>query len=208
MAAEAAVAAIHRATDMGDTEAAARMLDEDPRLLTTKRNMYPLLTRAAKEGHLGIVKLLLERGIDVNTGMTTWGTSLHPAALFGHEEVVSTLLNSGADVYRRSVSGCTALLYASVNGHVAVVRLLLQSMGGRGLDERKANGCTALWCACAYGHADVVRALLLAGADHSIASISGTMPKQIAQNNYHPECASLIQVSSPSPCHILFRNLC
>jgi hypothetical protein len=197
MAAEAAVEAIHEAVYEGDTEAVARMLDEDPRLLSTMWWDSPLLTGAASRGHVGIVELLLERGADVNTSDISGTTALHAAAYEGHEEVVSTLLSSGADVYRRNATGETALITASWSGHVAVLRRLLRSMGGCGLDWRHMQGFTALWSACVYGHADVVRALLLAGADHTIANDEGTTPQQIAQNTFHPECAALIQVSTP-----------
>jgi ankyrin repeat protein len=129
MAAEAAVEAIHEAVYEGDTEAVARMLDEDPRLLTTVWEHRTLLMGAVSEGHVGIVKLLVERGADVNID-TDGLSALHSAAIRGHEEVVSLLLtSSGADVGRRNASGYTALMYASLRGHVAVVRLLLRSMG-------------------------------------------------------------------------------
>jgi ankyrin repeat protein len=203
MAAEAAVEAIHRAVYEGDIDAVARMLDEDPQLLTTMWENRPLLTWAAFNGHVGLVELLLERGADANSTTSRGTTALHFAALWGHEEVVSLLLSSGADVYRRNTSGWTALMYASRRGHVAVVRLLLRSMEGRGLDERSTDGCTALFWACynGHGHADVVRALLLAGADHTIPENNGWTPQQIAQERHHPECTALIQVSTPIDIH-------
>jgi ankyrin repeat protein len=195
MAAEAAADTICTATSEGDTETVARMLDEDPRLLTTMwAGDYPLLALAAEDGHPDIVKLLLERGADVNTSTISGFSALHLAADFRHEEVVSLLLSSGADVYRRDVGGWTALMYASHRGLLAVVRLLLRSMGGRGVDGRHIQGFTALYRACSRGHADVVRALLLAGADHATAGNDGMTPQQIAQNWGHPECAALLQV--------------
>jgi ankyrin repeat protein len=207
MAAEAAVEAIHVAVQKGDTEAVARMLDEEPRLLSSTRNGYhPLDWAAIKGSHPGMAKLLLDRGADANSTTSNGTTALHSAALRGHEEVVSLLLTSGADVYRRNASGDTALMWAS--GHVAVVRLLLRSMGGCGLDERGTDGRTALWYACYIGHTDVVRALLLAGADHTIVDNDGRTPKQIAQNRGHRGCTALTQVSSPSPCHAQLTNLC
>jgi ankyrin repeat protein len=157
---------------------------------------YPLLALAAEDGHPDIVKLLLERGADVNTSTISGIPALHLAAYFRHEEVVSLLLSSGADVYRRDECGNTALSEASITGRMAVVRLLLRSMGGRGVDGRHIQGFTALYRACFNGHAEVVRALLLAGADHTIADDEGITPQQAAQYNHHPECAALIQVST------------
>jgi ankyrin repeat protein len=195
MAAEAAVEAIHEAMREGNAEAVARMLDEDPRLLSSTAYGDTLLTRAAATSHVGMVQLLLERGADVNASTYGGTPALHRAAYYGHEEVVSTLLSSGADVYRRSVGGDTALMKASWSGHVAVVRLLLRSMGGCGLDWRNRQEFTVLYLACYHGHADIVRALLLAGADHTIAAGYGMTPQQIAQNRGHRECTALIQVS-------------
>jgi hypothetical protein len=197
MAAEAAAEAMHRATDMGDTEAVARMLVQDPRLLSSPKDGYLPITRAASKGRVGIVELLLEWGADLNTTTSFGDTAVHLAASRGHEEVVSLLLNSGADVNRRNASGETALLNASLWGHVAVVRLLLRSMRGRGLNERDTNGLTALYWACFHGLADVVRALLLAGAGHTIVTDHGITLQEMAQNRGHPECTALIQVSTP-----------
>jgi ankyrin repeat protein len=182
------------------------MLDEDPRLLTRIRGGCSLLTRAAEKGHVGMVELLLERGANANTTCRNGYPALHSAASWGHEEVVSLLLTSGADPSRIAV-GWTALMLASFSGHVAVVRLLLRSRGD-GLNERGTDGCTALYWACCKGHADVVRALLWAGADHTIANDNGLSPQQVAENNHHRECAALVQVSTPSSCHIQLTNLC
>jgi ankyrin repeat protein len=195
MAAVEAVEAIHKAVTHGNTEAVARMLDDDPRLLSSTNGGYPLFMRAAVKGRVGIVKLLLERVQDVNPTDITGHSALHSAALYGHEEVVSILLNSGAHVGRRNARGWTALMFASQGGKLAVVRLLLRSMGRCGLDNRSGLGYTALHLACSSGHADVVRALLLAGADHTIAKNNGRTPQQAAQNYGHPECTALIQVS-------------
>jgi ankyrin repeat protein len=195
--AEAAVQAIHRAVDHGDTATVAKMLDADPGLLTTVKGKRSLLTRAALAGHFGMVTLLLERGTDVNTS-DPWGDfALYLAAQRGWEEVVSTLLRSGADVYRPAPFGDTSLIVASARGHVAVVRLLLRSMGAYGLNDRDGCGCTALYWACFHGRVDMVRTLLLAGADHTIV-VHGVTLRQLAQNRGQTECATLVQVSRSS----------
>jgi ankyrin repeat protein len=183
--------AVYVAVCEGDVETVARMLDEDPRLLSSE---HTLLTRAASMGHAGMVRLLLERGADANTVDAHGTPALHIAAGRRHEEVVSLLLTNGAEANRVDRWGWTALLRASYSGLMAVVRLLLRDMGGRGLDARQNSGLTALWLACLQGHADVVRALLLAGADHTIASTHGETPRQIAQMKNHHQCVSIIEV--------------
>jgi hypothetical protein len=82
--------------------------------------------QAAKNGNLGIVKKLLENGIDVNNRDKYRCTPLYWAAGRGHTEVVKLLLDKGADIDAMSDGG-TALLWASYMNHSEVVRLLLES---------------------------------------------------------------------------------
>jgi ankyrin repeat protein len=173
------------------------MLEEDPRLLSSELDSQTLLLRAASRSRVGVVRLLLEKGAEVNTAHAGGITALHHAASRGHEDVVSFLLTSGADATRVSRSGWTALMQASYSGHVGVVRLLLRSMGRGGVDVTDDRGWTALWLACFSGHADVVRALLLAGATHTIPSIDGRTPRQTAHMSNHPPCVALIEVRGP-----------
>jgi hypothetical protein len=196
MAAEEAIEAIFRAAREGDAVSVARMLDEKPRLIFSVRKNRTLLTRAVWDGHVGLVRLVLDRGAEVNHAAAHGSTALHFAAFIGPEEVVSALLSSGADPTRKGSRGHTALMCASIKGYVPVVQLLLRSLGAHGLDERNEDGVTALWFSCRSGHADVVRALLLAGADHTIVDNNDTTPLQIAQEAQHDKCAALLQVST------------
>jgi hypothetical protein len=197
MAAEAAIGAIHMAAREGDAVSVARMLDEDPRLLSSVWRDDTLLNTAAWNGHVDLVRLLLERGAEVNQAGEDGATALRFAVFRGLEEMVSILLSSGADISRKGYRGRTALMFASSGGHAAVVRLLLRSMGRGGLDERDEDGITALCYACYEGHADVVQVLLLEGADHTIADNNDRTPLQIAEQRKPHECVAVIQVSPP-----------
>jgi ankyrin repeat protein len=197
MAAEEVVLeAIFRAAEEGAVDIVAGMLDEDPGLLSSVWDNITLLTMAVGNGHVCLVRLLLERRAEINQANEDGSTALDLAVFTGDEEMVSILLSSGADPSRKGYRGRTTLMSASMDGPVAVVRLLLRSMGGRGLDERDADGNTALWSACAYGHADVVRVLLLEGADHTIADNHDRTPLQIAEQRKPHECVAVIQVST------------
>jgi ankyrin repeat protein len=195
MADDGAVEAIHEAAREGDAEEVSRMLDGDPALLSSEWLRHPLLTQAARYGHVGVTRLLLKRGADVNTPNISQDTPLHLAAENGHEEAVSILLGSGADIFRRGAAGWTPLISACSSGNVAVVRLILRAMGGRGLDERSNSGHTALWIACDRKvHVDILWVLLLAGSDHTIANSTGRTPQEIALFGGCPQSAALIQV--------------
>lgn len=113
------------------------------------------------------MKLLLDRGADINLQGATGQTALHFAALSGHEGVVRMLLERGADVEVVSTMGLTPLLmairYSSGSEVEGVLRLLVE--GGAGVDvQERYMGWTALHWAVLRGLEGTVRLLLEKGA--------------------------------------------
>ncbi|WZH42152.1 LOW QUALITY PROTEIN: Serine/threonine-protein phosphatase 6 regulatory ankyrin repeat subunit B [Fusarium acuminatum] len=83
-------------------------------------------------GHRVVVKLLLERGAEVEAKDSKHGrTPLSWAAVNGHEATVKLLLDKGADVEAKDkVYGGTPLWWAAENGHEAIVKLLFDKGAG------------------------------------------------------------------------------
>ena len=118
---------------------------------------------AARRGHEGVVKVLLERSnVNPDTADAKYGrTPLSRAAGNGHEGVVRMLLE------RNDVSpdtpdtryGQTPLLWAAENGHEGVVRMLL---GLNGVNPDKADkwSRTPLSWAAGGGHERIVKILI------------------------------------------------
>ncbi|WYD79424.1 MAG: ankyrin repeat domain-containing protein [Candidatus Electrothrix gigas] len=97
--------------------------------ITTKSVNLPasVLATAAANGYLGIVKILLDNGMDIN-GMEDGKaprlrTPLMAAAEAGHIEVVKLLLDRGADKYI-SIYYVTAYMHAKSNNHKEIMKLL------------------------------------------------------------------------------------
>jgi ankyrin repeat protein len=79
------------------------------------------------------VKILLQRGANVEARDPVGETGLLLASSAGHIEIVRLLLDGGAGIDQKSgYTGCTALAYAAVKGRVEVMKLLLE----RGADPK------------------------------------------------------------------------
>jgi hypothetical protein len=84
------------------------------------------LILAAKNGHVAVVRVLLEGGADVQRGDGNMYTALHRAAMWGHVEVCRLLLDWGAQVNTVAWGKYTALHWAAYYGNFLVVKLLVE----------------------------------------------------------------------------------
>lgn len=85
-----------------------------------------MLIKAIEKGQTQIVRILLERGHDVNIKDVGGITALMKASFEGHTEIVSLLLEKGADVNAFDHMGISSLMGASYRGHTEIVSLLLE----------------------------------------------------------------------------------
>jgi ankyrin repeat protein len=100
----------------GDRREATRRLDVDPGLLA---RLHPdeqvALVRAAEQGNLEAVVLMLDLGIPVDIRDDDGATALHAAAYAGSADTVQLLLDRGADIEARDTSwNSTPLGWAAV----------------------------------------------------------------------------------------------
>ncbi|KAM3416093.1 hypothetical protein BST61_g9574 [Cercospora zeina] len=113
------------------------------------------------------VRLLVDRGADVNINCGERGNALSAAAGSGYKDVVALLLDRGADINACDSSTKNALYHACLNGQHEVVELLLD----RGADMYSACGLgNAIQAACKnYWNGEAVMRVLLrrgTGRDH------------------------------------------
>ena len=96
------------------------------------------------------MKLLLEKGAELETKDNSGRTPLSYAAEKGHEAVVKLLLEKGAELETKDTSyGQTPLSYAAEKGHEAVVKLLLEK--GAELETKDTRWSDAAVMGCTEG---------------------------------------------------------
>ncbi|CAG9861269.1 unnamed protein product [Phyllotreta striolata] len=122
------------------------------------------LMEAAQEGHLDLVRFLLENGANVHAQTQTGDTALTYACENGHTDVADLLLQYGADLEHESEGGRTPLMKSCRAGHLCTVQFLI-SKGANVRRQTTNNDHTPLSLACAGGHLPVVELLLSHNAD-------------------------------------------
>ena len=103
------------------------------------------LTAASGQGHVEVVRLLLEAGADKNLADNDGSTALMCAALWEKVEVMRLLLEAGADMNMADIDGNTALMHAAGEGNHGALRLLVEAGADKNLKNK--NGETASFLA-------------------------------------------------------------
>ncbi|KAH8726741.1 hypothetical protein GQ44DRAFT_613477, partial [Phaeosphaeriaceae sp. PMI808] len=129
---------------------------------------------AVQNGHMEVVKLLLEHGAEVDSKGSEGRTPLSWAAEEGYEAVVKLLLEHGAEVDSKDNNSRTPLSWAAKGGYEVVVKLLLED--GVEVDTKDNYSRTPLSWAAKGGYEAVVKLLLEHGAEADTKDKSGRTP--------------------------------
>ncbi|XP_078159764.1 ankyrin repeat family protein [Carex rostrata] len=185
------------------------------------------LIHAARQGHFGTVKYLLEQGANPSASSNLGATALHHAAGIGNIEIMELLIPKGVDLESQSDAG-TPLIWAAGHDQPKSVKLLLKHNANVNSEtddgvtpllsavaagslqclqlllEAGANpnidagGATPLHVAADIGNLDVIRCLLNAGADPNASDEDGFKPIQVAALRENREVVeALYPVTSP-----------
>ena len=185
---------LHIAAASGDVKKVQAILNSKVDIEVRNREGSTPLYVAAKRGHLNVVKLLAEKGADVNAlGGVVGFTPLHQAAGFYHKEVVRYLLDHGAKVDSKNNLGQTPLTQVALqewHPDVEIARMLLDHKAN--IHYREGTGCPPVLCAAAVGNRNLVALLLDRGANVNDKNSYGLSPLYIAVAERHPAVVRLL----------------
>lgn len=131
---------------------------------------------AASLGREGVVRMLLERGANIEAVNDLGMTALLEAASNGHVAVVRILVEKGAGLEVRNSTGSSALVCAAEGGHEEVVRALVEA--GADVDA-SCDGRTEtspLGAAIVWDRQEIVELLVEKGANVDGKSGNGSTP--------------------------------
>jgi ankyrin repeat protein len=188
------VEAIIEAALEGHLDEVRRLVQQDRRLLEADDGKSTPLELASGEGHLEVVRYLLDEGAQVDLRAPDGWTALGSACWYARSDVVSLLLAHGADtVAAGAADGTTPLVLTSTRGHPGVLALLL-AHGCGDIDRREGKFAqTALDQASVWGHVGALKVLLGAGADPHVLRRGGQTPPDTSGWKGE-ECAAALEV--------------
>ncbi|WP_254409636.1 ankyrin repeat domain-containing protein [Streptomyces sp. AC495_CC817] len=152
---------------------------------------------AARGGHLGVVRALIDAGVDIDAQDQTCVNPFLHGCMTGDLALVSIMTAAGADLRRRTRMGGNGLTPAAEKGHLPVVRHLLENTS---INVNLTNnlGWTALIETIILGDGgperqQIVAALLAHGAKPGLADPWGVSPAELARQRGYDEIVDLIE---------------
>ena len=109
------------------------------------------------------VKMLIQRGTNVNAQGGRYGNALQVASYSGHEDVVQVLLNNGADINAQGGHFGNALQAAAYSGYKDIVQVLIDNRAD--VSAQGGDFGSALQAASYSEYDDIVQVLIDNGAD-------------------------------------------
>lgn len=166
----------------------AKMLIEETDIIQDQQKKYEVLKTtyhssrtAYHPNHLGILRLIFEKGLDVNLKDAAGNTLLHVASNDGKIEIVQFLLEMGADINARAEEGITPLHSACLNGHEKVVELLIAN--GADINAATYKGFTPLHDACVNNRLAIVKLLIQNEVKMQVRASRGVTPLHVASQH-------------------------
>jgi ankyrin repeat protein len=180
---------LYEAAIIGKAGYVKRLLEKGARVISTRdEDGYNALHVAVREGHVKVVQVFVQAGINLNTPTKDGYTPLLLASLNGYPDIVNELLKAGVETAVANSDGYTALHISAQYGYVKVVKALLKFNAP--INTATKDGFTPLLLACEMGHTDIALRLIKYRADVNLADKSGQTPLHCATSMGYSQLVS------------------
>ncbi|XP_068614259.1 inversin [Brachionichthys hirsutus] len=190
------------AAGKGSDDVIRTMLAQIPHIDINMSDKYggTALHAASLSGHVGTVKLLLERGAMVDSLDVMKHAPLFRACEMGHRDVILTLIKGSAQVDLVDVDGHTALHWAALGGNAEVCQILMEN--GISPNVQDQAGRTPLQCAAYGGYITCMAVLMENNADPNIQDKEGRTAVHWSCNNGYLDAVKLLLGYNAFPNHM------
>ena len=156
---------LHYACANGNFQIVEYLILKDADIFARDDKENSIIHSATIEGHLPLVKYLIEKhNIGINNKDEDGKTPLHIACEKGYQSIIDYFISKGADVFARDDKGYYAIHYAAIGGYLSIVKYLIEQHNFDVNSKGSAN-VTPLHEACLNGHLQIVEYLISKGAD-------------------------------------------
>jgi ankyrin repeat protein len=157
------------------------LIEHGANVHTKGRDGFTPLIIAIGHRQVNSIKLLIEKGADVNAKDDHGNTVLMAAS---QAETIKLLIEKGADVNAKDEDGVTALMKACDRRlQTEFVKLLIEK--GADVNAKCNNGCTALMFASELGPTDTIKLLIEKGVDVNAKTKDGRTALSIANQSFN-----------------------
>lgn len=178
-------------------EDAKRILEQEPTLIQsevphlTEENTYPLPFLIARYGSVEVMKLLKEKGSNLNVQTDGWNLQ-HFACAGQNLSMIDFLVSSG--LYLVSSSDGISPIEVAVNDDCSKTLQHAIEYHDYSCDSPLSEGWTPLTRACFFGYIEMVRDLISAGASVNLGKRSNenSPPLHIAAVNNNIEIVKML----------------
>ncbi|KAK6088570.1 hypothetical protein SCUP234_00450 [Seiridium cupressi] len=132
------------------------------------------LILAARSGHVGALRMLLEKDNNIESGQKNGVVALVWAAQEGREAAVQELLDKGVNIESKDNNGCSPLAIAARQGHELAIQILIDN--GANIESKDDREYTPLTLASRQGHEAAMRMLLDKDANIEPRNCYGNSP--------------------------------
>jgi ankyrin repeat protein len=159
------------AAELGDEYGLAEALSGGGSLAVKNEYGLSALAIACKFGQAGCVRMLIDKGADVDSRDKENATPAMRAAWNGSFNCLAAVIDAGAELDARDEDGSTAAMWAALGGHADCLEALIEA--GCDMDGADAGGWTPMLQAAREGHVECLSVLLRSGCDRLAAAGDG-----------------------------------